>query len=88
MSRVFIYYRIFSLSLFREAVLVYEDLFERHPEKIGYVEGKLKRRRTPAVFDRAYGLPGYTELLDEISLPYLFFFSDLFQPVFHNPHYI
>ena len=67
---------------------MYEYLFQRHIEKISYIERQLKRRRASAVFDGADGLSGHAQLFDQISLPYLFFLSYLFQPVFHICRYL
>ena len=64
-----------------------EDLFDRHVKQIGYIHCKLKRRRASSVLNGTDGLPRYSELLHQIVLPDLFFFSDLCEIILHKSPY-
>ena len=67
-----------------EPVFMNKYLFDRHVKKIGYIHCKFKGWSASAVFNGTYRLPGYSKLLDKITLPYLFLFSDLCEIVFHR----
>ena len=85
---IVVYYQIFIIKKPRqelfEAVLMDKDLFDRHIKQIGYIHCKFKGWRTSAVLNGTDRLPGYSELFDQIALPYLFLFSDLCEIVFHK----
>ena len=67
-----------------EPVFMYENLFDRHVKKIGYIHCKFEGWSASSVFDRTDRLPRYPKLFHQIILPYLLFFSDLCEIVLHK----
>ena len=61
-----------------------EYLLYRHVKQIGYIHCKFKGWSASSVLDRADRLSGHAKLFYQIILPYLLFFSDLCEIVFHE----
>ena len=81
------YYQIFIKKKPRhelfKAVLVDEYLFDWHVKEISYIHCKFKRWSASAVLNGADRLSRYSKLFYQITLPYLFLFSDLREIILH-----